>query len=151
MVPGEVFVPSMLSSHRVLHHIDIILLHDYHHITTRDSSRYPYIGSPIKKIPMATISIPVETNYNENLVNTIKLLHTVHNELLGQVVNLALSGDLETLQDQMGDDEAINLKYADFTALPDTNIQHMIELIEVLKDKMRVLVNANQIQTADLH
>jgi|GEM_PF-2358721 len=100
---------------------------------------------------MATISIPVETNYNENLVNTIKLLHTVHNELLGQVVNLALSGDLETLQDQMGDDEAINLKYADFTALPDTNIQHMIELIEVLKDKMRVLVNANQIQTADLH
>lgn len=100
---------------------------------------------------MATISIPVETNYSENLVNTIKLLHTVHNELLGQVVNLALSGDLETLQNQMGDDEAINLKYADFTALPDTNIQHMIELIEVLKDKMRVLVNANQIQTADLH
>ena len=100
---------------------------------------------------MATISIPVETNYSENLVNTIKLLHTVHNELLGQVVNLALSGDLETLQNQMVDDEAINLKYADFTALPDTNIQHMIELIEVLKDKMRVLVNANQIQTADLH
>ena len=100
---------------------------------------------------MATISIPVEKNYSENLVNTIKLLHTVHNELLGQVVNLALSGDLEVLQDQMGEDAAINLKYADFTGLPDTNIQHMIELIEVLKNKMRVLVTVNQIETADLH
>lgn len=99
---------------------------------------------------MAALSIPVEKDYPENLVKTIKLLHSVHNELLGQVVNLALSGDLVVLQEELGDDGGVKLKYADFIALPDPNIQHMIELIEVLKNKMRVLVKANQIETADL-
>src|SRR5690606_306733 len=99
---------------------------------------------------MATISIPVEKNYSENLVNTIRLLHGVHNELLGQVVNLALSGDLKALQQEMNKNVAIDMTYKDFADLSDPNIQHLIELIEVLKDKMRVLVTVNQIETADL-
>lgn len=100
---------------------------------------------------MTSLSIPVEKNYGENLVKTIRLLHTVHNELLGQVVNLALSGDLQGLQQDMKQKVAINMKYDDFADLPDPNIQHVIELIEVLKAKMRVLVKVNQIATADLH
>lgn len=99
---------------------------------------------------MATLSIPVEKNYKENLINTIRLLHNVHNELLGQVVNLALSGDLQALREGEKEKMALDLRYSDLTELSDGNIQHMIELIEVLKSKLRALVAVNQIETADL-
>lgn len=99
---------------------------------------------------MATLSIPVEKNYNENLINTIRLLHNVHNELLAQVVNLALSGDLQALREGEKEKMALDLRYSDLTELPDGNVQHMIELIEVLKSKLRAIVAVNQIETADL-
>jgi len=90
---------------------------------------------------MKTLRIALETDYNKNLQKTISGLHAIHNELLGQVVNLAISGDLYAVYKDVGE-QGINFKYGDFTNLSDNNVQHLIELIELVKDKIKILNKA---------
>ena len=90
---------------------------------------------------MDGLKIPVERNYKKNLVKTVAVLYNVHNELLGQVANLATSGEMREFNKDLTDKGlTINYKYDDFTNLTDENVQHLIELIELVKEKMKVLL-----------
>jgi len=90
---------------------------------------------------MDGLKIPVERNYKKNLVKTVAVLYNVHNELLGQVANLATSGEMREFNKDLTDKGlTISYEYDDFTNLTDENVQHLIELIELVKAKMKLLL-----------
>lgn len=90
---------------------------------------------------MEGLKIPIERDYKKNLVKTVAVLYNVHNELLGQVANLATSGEMREFNKELTDNNlTVSYEYDDFTKLTDENVKHLIELIELLKEKMKVLL-----------
>lgn len=90
---------------------------------------------------MTTLKIPVDKNYRRSLVRTVEILHVFHNQLLGQAVNLSTIDEFSELRRKLDKNSDLNFKYEDLTDISDANVQHLIELIELIKEKMKVFVD----------
>ena len=90
---------------------------------------------------MQELKVPVEKDYRKNLVKTVAVLYNIHNQLLGQTANLAISGELsEFNKDLVEKGLSADYKYEDFTSLSDANVQHLIELTTHVKEKMKIIL-----------
>jgi len=81
---------------------------------------------------METLEISVEKEYNnseqeynKSLLKTVATLYSLHSELLVQLANLSKYNEM----------------YDEFANIPDSNAQDLIELIDLLKTKMNILLN----------
>jgi len=90
---------------------------------------------------MKMLKIPIEKNYNRNLLKTVAFLYGVHSQLSTLVVNLSTSEKMKEFNKQSGEKLALNCDDDDSKDLTDTNIQHLKELIEFLKEKSNILLN----------
>lgn len=90
---------------------------------------------------METLEKPVEKDYNKNLLKTVALLYSHHNELLVQLTNLVKCSETNNIDEYITDKQITNLISAESINSTDINAQDLIELIVMMKEKMSVLLN----------
>lgn len=96
---------------------------------------------------METLEKPVEKDYNKNLLKTVAVLYSLHNELLVQLTNLVKYSEPSELDQYLTDKQITNLISAESISSMDANAKDLIELIELMKEKMNILLNRTLQQT----
>jgi len=74
---------------------------------------------------METLERPAEKEYNKNLLKTVATLFSLHNELLCQLSTLVKYSETNN----------------ELTNTQDVNAKDLIELIDLMKLKMNILLN----------
>src|SRR5690606_17683464 len=94
---------------------------------------------------METLEISVEKEcnknekeYNKSLLKTVATLYSLHNELLVQLANLLKHNEANKVDKYITDLQLID---SDESKLMDASAQDLIELIELMKKKMNILLN----------
>ncbi len=96
---------------------------------------------------METLEQSVDKNYNKNLLKTVAVLYSLHNELLIQLTNLVKCSETSDVDEYTTDTQIANLISAESISSSDPNAQDLIELIEIMKEKMSVLLTRTLQQT----
>lgn len=96
---------------------------------------------------METLDQSVEKDYNKNLLKTVAVLYSLHNELLIQLANLVKCRETNDVDKYITDTQITNLISAESISSADVNAQDLIELIELMKEKMSVLLTRTLQQT----
>ncbi|TCK80598.1 hypothetical protein [Albibacterium bauzanense] len=96
---------------------------------------------------MEILEKPIEVDYNKNLLKTVAVLYSLHNELLAQLANLVKYSETDETDKYITDSQITNLISSKSISSIDSNAQDLIELIELMKEKMNILLNRTLQQT----
>lgn len=96
---------------------------------------------------MEILEKPIVVDYNKNLLKTVAVLYSLHNELLIQLANLVKYSDTDETDRYITDSQITNLISSKSISSIDANAQDLIELIELMKEKMNILLNRTLQQT----
>lgn len=90
---------------------------------------------------MEILENPVEVDYNKNLLKTVAVLYSLHNDLLAQLANLVKYSEPGELDQYLTDKQITNLISTESISSMDINAKDLIELIGFMKEKMNILLN----------
>lgn len=70
-----------------------------------------------------------KSQYKKYVHQTIEVLEEFDNQLFSKILNLAMFGEMNDVDDQFSIGETVSFKLEDFAKLDDENIQSLIKII----------------------
>lgn len=89
--------------------------------------------------------------YREQIIRTINNLIEARQIIFEQIVNLAMSNELEHLQDAFAEGDVYSFSLKHFENLEDVNIQNLIKLCKVTEKTIFSIMNINGIEDKEVN
>ena len=88
--------------------------------------------------------------YRANLINTYKYLETIETEILTHTINMAMTGDLQDINETFEDGEIYSFNVEQLKGSNDVNVKKLINLYMQIEELISSLKNVNNIKDNEL-
>lgn len=85
-------------------------------------------------------------DYRETLQDGVELLEYFENRVFTIMVNLAMNGELSSIDELFEEGDALTFKECDFEKLDDVNIARLLKLYHTVIELRESLININKLK-----
>lgn len=92
-----------------------------------------------------------KTEYLDHLKNAAAILQESLDDVRSLIINLAMCGEMEEINNLLNEGDELNFKYEDFKNIKDYNVKLLYEVYDFLEGKRNELLNVNSLEDDELN